>query len=98
MSESLRKRVATAVVLIALLVAVLFWLPAAATVGLLTLVVFAGAWEWSAFVKLTDRWQRAAYVTLIGLLLPLAWLATRTPAGLEALLGLALLWWLTALV
>ncbi|MGA7540524.1 MAG: phosphatidate cytidylyltransferase [Steroidobacteraceae bacterium] len=98
MSETLRKRVATAAVLIALLLAVLFWLPAAATVGLLTLVVLVGAWEWSAFVKLADPRLRGAYVGLVGLLLPFAWLATRNAAGLEALLGAALLWWLTALV
>ena len=98
MSESLRNRVATAAVLIALLLAVLFWLPVAATVALLTVVVLVGAWEWSAFVKLTDSGSRAAYVGLIGLLLPLAWLATRTAAGLEALLSVALLWWLIALV
>ncbi len=98
MSESLRKRVATAAILIALLLAVLFWLPAAATVVMLTAVVLMGAWEWSAFVKLADPRLRGAYVALVAALLPLAWLATRTPAGLEALLGAALLWWLTALV
>jgi phosphatidate cytidylyltransferase len=97
-SESLRKRVATAAVLIALLLAVLFWLPAAATVALLTLVVLLGAWEWSAFLRLARPLPRAAYVALIALLLPLAWRLTRTAAGLEALLGAALLWWLAALV
>ena len=45
MSESLRKRVATAAVLIALLLVVLFWLPAGATVTVLTLVVLMGAWS-----------------------------------------------------
>lgn len=97
-SESLRKRVATAAVLIALLLVVLFWLPAAATVGLLTLVVLMGAWEWSAFLKWTRPWPRAAYVGLVGVFLPLAWRITRTPAGMAALLGGALLWWLIALV
>jgi phosphatidate cytidylyltransferase len=96
-SESLRNRVATAAVLIALLLAVLFWLPAAATVGLLTVVVLLGAWEWSAFVKLADPLLRGAYVALIAVLLPLAWAATRTPGSLKALLGGALLWWLAAL-
>jgi phosphatidate cytidylyltransferase len=96
-SESLRKRVATAAVLIALLLAVLFWLPALATVALLTLIVLAGAWEWSAFLRLTRLGARAAYVALIAVLLPLAWSATRTPGALEALLGAALLWWIAAL-
>ena len=98
MSESLRKRVATAAVLIALLLVVLFWLPAAATVAVLTVVVLMGAWEWSAFLKWADPWARGAFVALIAILLPLAWLATHTAAGLEALLGVALLWWLVALL
>ena len=97
MSESLRKRIATATVLMALLLAVLFWLPAAATIVLLTLVVLMGAWEWSAFLKWDDARLRAAYVALVAVLLPLAWLVTRAPAGLEALLGVALLWWVLAL-
>jgi phosphatidate cytidylyltransferase len=97
-SESLRKRVATAAVLIALLLVVLFWLPAAATVVVLTLAVLMGAWEWSAFLKWADPRARSAFVGLIAVLLPAAWLATRTPAGLGALLGAALLWWLVALV
>src|SRR5262249_25207186 len=95
-SESLRKRVATAAVLIALLLVVLFWLPAVATVVLLTGVVLMGAWEWSAFLKLDDPRARSAFVALVAILLPAAWLVTRTPAGLEALLVVALLWWLIA--
>lgn len=97
MSESLRKRIITAATLIALLLAVLFWLPAAATVLVLTVVVLVGAWEWSAFLKWTDPWARSAFVALVAVLLPVAWLVTRTPAGLEALLAAALLWWLVAL-
>ncbi|MGH8294836.1 MAG: phosphatidate cytidylyltransferase [Steroidobacteraceae bacterium] len=97
MSESLRKRIATAAVLIALLLVVLFGLPAAATVALLTVVLLMGAWEWSAFLKWTGRRARAAYVVLVAVLLPLAWWITRSPAGLKGLLGAALLWWLVAL-
>jgi phosphatidate cytidylyltransferase len=97
-SESLRKRAATAIVLIALLLVVLLWLPAAATVALLTLAVLGGAWEWSAFLKLSRAGPRLAYIALIGALLPLAWFATRTTAALEGLLAVALLWWLGALL
>ena len=99
MSESLRKRVITAAVLIALLLVVLFWLPAAATVVLLTLVVLMGAWEWSAFLRLARPLSRAAYVALVAAS-ACRWRGGRRarPAGLEALLGAALLWWLAALV
>ncbi|HEY7888249.1 MAG TPA: phosphatidate cytidylyltransferase [Steroidobacteraceae bacterium] len=98
MTESLRKRVATAAVLIALLLVVLFWLPAVATVAVLTFVVLMGAWEWSAFLKWADPRARGAFVAVVAILLPVAWLVTRTPAGLEALLGVALFWWLVALL
>jgi len=97
-SESLRKRVTTAAILIALLLAVLFWLPAGATVAVLTFVVLMGAWEWSAFLKWTDPRARGAFVALVGILLPVAWVVTRTQAGLDALLGAALFWWVVALV
>ncbi|MDA8350834.1 MAG: hypothetical protein M0038_18915, partial [Pseudomonadota bacterium] len=97
MSDSLRHRVATAAVLIALLLAVLFALPARATLGVLTLIVLLGAWEWSAFLKSGQRGVRIGYVLLIGAALPLAWHAALTRAGLEWLLGAAALWWAVAL-
>ena len=98
MSESLRKRIATAAVLIALLLVVLFWLPAFATVVVLTLVVLVGAWEWSAFLKWTQPRARGGFVAVVAILLPVAWVVTRTREGLEALLAAALLWWLVALL
>ena len=54
MSESLRKRVLTAVVLAAALLVILLWLPPAATVVVLTALLLAGAWEWSAFLRALD--------------------------------------------
>jgi len=96
-SDSLRHRVATAAVLIAVLLAVLFALPARATLGVLTLIVLLGAWEWSAFLKSGRRGVRIGYVLLIGAALPLAWHAAATRAGLQWLLGAAALWWVAAL-
>lgn len=97
MSDPLRKRIITAAILIALLLIVLLAMPAAATVGLLTLAVLAGAWEWSAFLKAPRWWARALYVLLIALALALAWLASGHRAGLRLLLEGAFLWWLAAL-
>ena len=51
-SDTLRKRVVTAVVLGAALLAILLWLPDWATIGVVTLFVLLGAWEWSAFLPL----------------------------------------------
>ncbi len=97
MSESLRNRVITAAVLIALLLVVLFVLPPIATLALLTLIVLLGAWEWSAFLKARRLWARAAYVVGIAAILPLAWHFSATREGLELQLGAAALWWVIAL-
>ena len=48
MNDSLRKRVLTAVVGAAALLVILLFLPVWATVVVLTLMLLAGAWEWSA--------------------------------------------------
>ncbi len=69
MTDALRKRVLTAVVLAAVLLAIVLWLPAGATVGVMTLLVLAGAWEWSAFLLLPALALRAAYVLLVAALL-----------------------------
>ena len=98
MTDALRKRVLTAVVLAVVLLAIVLWLPAGATVGVMTLLVLAGAWEWSAFLLLPGAALRAAYVLLVAALLPGAWRVCATPAGRELLLGVAVLWWLTALL
>ncbi len=97
MSDPLRKRIITAAILIALLLIVLLALPAAATVGLLTLTVLAGAWEWSGFLAAPGRWPRLLYVLAVALLLPIAWRFSGERGGLRLLLEGAFLWWLTAL-
>jgi phosphatidate cytidylyltransferase len=95
-NDTLRKRVATALVLAAALLAIVLWLPASVTVVVLTVVVLAGAWEWSAFLRLQGPFSRALYVSFLALLLPGAWSATGTAAGRDTLLVVAVLWWLAA--
>jgi phosphatidate cytidylyltransferase len=96
-SEALRKRIITAVVLAALLLPTLLWLPAWVTVAVLTLLVLVGAWEWSAFVPLGNRANRLGYVLCVALLLWAAWRYSANPAGRELLLAAAVLWWVAAL-
>jgi phosphatidate cytidylyltransferase len=96
MPEGIKKRVTTAVVLVVILLAVLLWLPPAGTVVALTLVVLAGAWEWSAFLRVQGV-VRMIYVALIAALLPLAWHLTENPMGRDIMLRVALVWWLVAL-
>ena len=98
MADTLRKRVLTAVVLAAVALAVLLWLPVWVTVAGITGLALAGAWEWSAFLMVGARAWRAAYVLLIAVLLWVAWRVCATPGGLEALLATAVLWWLGALL
>ena len=98
MTDTLRKRVLTAVVLAAVLLAIVLWLPEWITVAVMTAVVLAGAWEWSAFLLLPGPALRLAYVLLVAALLLGAWRVSATPAGRQLLLAVAVLWWLTALL
>jgi phosphatidate cytidylyltransferase len=95
--ETLGKRIATASVLAAVLLVVILWLPPMATVVVLTALVLAGAWEWSAFLRLRSAAGRAVYVAVIAALLPTAWFLTVTAAGRNVLLSVALAWWVGAL-
>jgi phosphatidate cytidylyltransferase len=97
-SETLRKRIVTAVVLAASLIPTLLWLPGWVTVAVLTLLALAGAWEWSAFVRLGGSGQRAWYVLAVALLMWMAWRWAREPQQRELLYAGAVLWWLLALV
>jgi phosphatidate cytidylyltransferase len=94
-NESLRKRVITAVVLAAALLVILLWLPPVATVIALTALLLAGAWEWSAFLRLSAATPRITYVVFVALLLPLAWVSA-SRGGRDLILLAAVLWWLTA--
>lgn len=96
MNEALRKRVLTAVVLAAALLVILLFLPAWATVVALTVMLLAGAWEWSAFLRLSTAARRLIYVALVALLLPLVWIVSADPANRDLILLAAVLWWLTA--
>jgi phosphatidate cytidylyltransferase len=96
-SDALAKRILTAAVLAAVLLAILLWLPPWAFWAVMTLMVLAGAWEWSAFLLLAAPASRAAYVVLVGGLLWAAWLLSATPEGRDLVLVVAVLWWLAAL-
>jgi phosphatidate cytidylyltransferase len=95
--EALGKRIATASVLAAVLLVVVLWLPPMATVVVLTALVLAGGWEWSAFLRLRNKAGRGVYVAVLAALLPSAWFLTVTAAGRNMFLIVALLWWVVAL-
>ncbi|HEY6927117.1 MAG TPA: phosphatidate cytidylyltransferase, partial [Steroidobacteraceae bacterium] len=97
MTESLRKRIITAVVLAALFLGILLYLPAIATVIVMTALVLAGAWEWSAFLRTHRGITRAAYVVLVAVLLAVVRYAADVPDVLRIILMTALIWWVIAL-
>lgn len=93
----LKARIATAAVLIALLLVVL-WLPPIATIIALTAVVLAGAWEWSAFLRAPTAALRWGYVLIVAAALALVWQLSLPPGGARAVLTVAIVWWIVALL
>jgi phosphatidate cytidylyltransferase len=96
-NEALRKRIITAIVLGAAFLGIVLFLPAAATVILLTVLVLAGAWEWSAFLRLPGAVSRAAYVAFLAVMMPIVWYVTGTSEGRDIVLATAVAWWVGAL-
>jgi phosphatidate cytidylyltransferase len=94
----LKTRILTAAVLIALLLVVILWLPPVATKIAMTVVVLAGAWEWSAFLKLTSVTSRAMYVATVAACLALLWQLTLAQPACRLLLMVAVAWWVIALL
>lgn len=90
----LRQRVVTAVLLGAVLLAVVLLLPPWATVLLFTLMVLAGAWEWSAFTGAESLVRRLAFVALIALAIAASHIYLLDRASLLVVLWMAAIWWL----
>ena len=97
MNEGLRKRIVTAIVLAAVVIAIVLFLPPIATLVLLTVLVLAGAWEWSAFLRAPGFITRSLYVAFLALMMLIVRRVTETPEGQEIVLTVAVLWWLVAL-
>jgi len=93
----LRQRVFTALAAFAALLVVLFMLPPAAAKLLFALLMIAGAWEWSGFLKLESKNARLAYTGLIAVLLA-TFVALADVIPVDTVLKVALAWWLVALI
>ena len=95
----LRQRVITALILAPLALLVILWVSHAVSAIAMALLVLAAAWEWSAFVGLTRRGQRFAYVALIALCVAAIWiLQTHHRDRVDIVLGIAVLWWIVAMI
>ncbi len=89
----LKQRFITAVIALIALLAVLFVLPAPLALGVVALVVLAGAWEWGGFLGLSSA-GRLGYTALIGALMAAFWFAGTAYA--ETILLVACSWWFVA--
>jgi phosphatidate cytidylyltransferase len=96
-NEGLRKRIVTALVLAAILIAIVLLLPPVATLVLLSVLVLAGAWEWSAFLRVRSLFSRVLYVALLAAMMPVLLHITANPQGRNLVLVCSVAWWLIAL-
>lgn len=91
----LLQRVITALVLLPVLLALIWWAPTPWLFGVFCGVGLLMAWEWTAFMGLTDQGKRYGYVLLMGLVLPLCgWWAMHDPRIVMDWASAALFWWL----
>ncbi len=90
----LKQRVITAVILVAVVLGVIVWLPAVWFEALAVLCILLGAWEWTRLAGLIRANTRWLYVVLCSGLSGLLMGVTRE--WLPALLWLSALWWLVA--
>lgn len=93
----LRQRIITALALGALALIVIFLLPHTAFMGVLALLVVAGAWEWSVFPGFTGYPARLAYVAVVALGVAATWYLAAGGMRLDSLLYAAVAWWVVAL-
>lgn len=89
----LGQRVVTAVILLALLLVVFLALPSVAAVGVLVLLVLAGAWEWAGFIGANRPAERLSYLLVVGFIMGLAAWAVPTHAQAVDVAWVSMVWW-----
>ncbi|MDQ2075329.1 phosphatidate cytidylyltransferase [Marinimicrobium sp. ABcell2] len=105
----LKQRVITAVVLIAVFLAVLVYLPVPWFAAFVAGVVLVGAWEWANLAGLESAWQRRLYAAAVGVVLIATAFYLALPtlegpptleqnAGFRNLLVVGCTWWAVALL
>ncbi len=103
-SEMLRQRVITGLIALAVLLVLLFVMPALAVKPaeyifkiVMAALILAGAWEWSGFLKLGSNGARLGYVGLMAALLA-AVVVLADDHTVELVFKAALAWWFVALL
>jgi phosphatidate cytidylyltransferase len=92
----LRTRIITGLILGALLLASIFYLPPNGVLIGFGIVFILGAWEWAGFGGLSGAVPRTLYAALVTAVLILAWRSTQQSSALITLFALASLWWVVA--
>jgi phosphatidate cytidylyltransferase len=91
----LAARIVTALIFGTAITAALLFAPSPVTAAILALLWLAGVWEWAGFAQLPAA-GRAGYTGLFAAAMALGWWLDGQ--GLQFLLGVAVAWWLFALV
>ncbi|HEX4894995.1 MAG TPA: phosphatidate cytidylyltransferase [Solimonas sp.] len=87
------QRVLTALVLLPLLLAAVWFAPTAGLYGLFSLLGLLMAWEWTALMRWSAPGPRLAYGALTGLLLAALWFLPQRADAQLVLFAVAALWW-----
>ena len=90
----LKTRVVTSVISLIIIGVALFALPLRYTEWLIGLLLVAGAWEWSGFLKTSSFGYRAAYTTIIAACLAIVHFVI--PDETPLILQIACVWWFVA--
>ncbi len=92
----LKTRLASAAILVPLVVGGVLYLPTAGIALMLALVMGVGLWEWGGMIPLGSGAARIAYPVGVAALMALVW-AAPLDRVIEPLLLLAFIWWLAVL-
>jgi phosphatidate cytidylyltransferase len=90
----LKQRLLTAIVLVALVLGVIIWLPPQWFLACMAAVILQGAWEWTRLAGIINVKARLAYVALVLAALPLLYIQDESQRRLLLVAGC--LWWVYA--
>ena len=94
----LKQRLLTAAILVPLVVWGILRLPTEYLALVLALFILQGAWEWTAFMKMTSAAKRGLYIVVVAAGLAGSWFMLRDEtSNWMALPVLSLFWWLLAI-
>jgi phosphatidate cytidylyltransferase len=97
-SSALAQRVATALVLVVVLLPAFVLLPKGFCLALIAAFVLGAAWEWSAFLVFPGIAARLAFVGGIAAAMAVAWISVPRLLPVAAVVAGSLLWWVVAAI